>query len=178
MMALNKLEEYLDKLENTTVSNNDIYDYESFGYQDEYLFNIHLDFLLEFCYNIKIVENKKIRLNQKKFRKELFRKYNSKCIISDNDCIDEIKAAHIIPVADDESYDIDNGLLLTSTLHDTYDKYLWSINPETLQIEINETKNVGQIKNYNRKKINLELNDDLKNNLLYHYNNFKRTIIF
>lgn len=171
-MALYKLEKYLDKLDNTTVSKSQIPDYKTFGYSEEYTFNIHLNFLLELCYNIKFVENKKIRLKQKKFRELLFIKYNSTCIISGNDCVDELKAAHIIPVADEESYDVDNGLLLTSTLHDTYDKFLWSINPETLCIEINNDRNVGQIKNYVNKKIDLEINNDLKNNLLYHYQLF------
>lgn len=175
-MTINKLEEYLDKIDNTIVLKKDIYNYKNFNYNDEYTFNLHLNFLLETCYNIKIIKNKKIRLQQKKFRELLIEKYNLKCIISDNDCIDELKVAHIVPIADEESYDIDNGLLLTSTLYDTYDKFLWSINPDTLQIEINNKKNVGQIKNYNNKKINLQINDDLKNNLSYHYQLFLKQI--
>jgi hypothetical protein len=87
-----------------------------------------------------------------------------------------LKACHIIPVSDKESYDIDNGLLLTSTFHDTMDKYLWAIDPNTLKIEIHPTKNVGQIKNYNGKKLNLVLNLDMKTNLEIHWNKFKNNI--
>jgi len=173
-MALNKLEDYLDKVNNTEISKYELYDYTQYGYtdEDEHEFNNQLDFLLDTCYNIRLKEDKKIRLGQKQFRKEMFKKFNSKCIISDNDCKDELKACHIIPVSDEESYDIDNGLLLTSTFHDTMDKYLWVINPETLKVEIHPTKNVGQIKNYNGKKINIILNPDMKTNLKIHYKKF------
>lgn len=167
-----KLEEFLDSIDNKTIDKEILYNYELFDYEDELIFNNHLKFLLENCYNIRINENKKLRLNQKEFRQKLLEKFNYKCIISENNCIHELKAAHIIPVSIDESYDIDNGLLLTSTLHDTMDKFLWSINPHTLKIEIKENNNVGQIKNYVGKTINLQMNDDLYNNLLIHYHKF------
>lgn len=171
-MSINKLENFLDNLDNQEIAKTLLENYEQFDYDNEYLFNLHLQFLLENCYNIKLIENKRKRLNQKEFRKLLFKKFNGQCIVSHNDCEHELKAAHIVPIADGESYDIDNGLLLTSTLHDTMDKFLWAINPETLQIEIKENKNVGQIKNYNGQKIKLKLNQDLKNNLMVHYNKF------
>ena len=140
--------------------------------ETEHEFINHVNFLLDTCYNIRLKEDSKIRLGQKQFRKEILKKFNNKCIISDNDCIDEIKACHIVPVYDNESYDIDNGLLSTSTFHDTMDKYLWSINPETLEIKIHPIKNVGQIKNYNGKKINITINPYIKSNLESHWNKF------
>lgn len=174
-MSLILLENYLDLINNTEINELNL-DYEKFNYEDEYLFNIHLYFLLNNCYNIIITNKKRKRLNQKEFRKQLMQKFNNKCIISQNDCEYELKAAHIIPVADEESYDINNGLLLTSTLHDTYDKYLWSINPNTLNIEINKNQNVGQIKYYITNKINIIMNDELKKNLKYHYDKFIQII--
>jgi predicted restriction endonuclease len=173
-MSINKLEKFLDKVDNTEILKLELYDYTKFGYTEEteLEFMNHVSFLLDTCYNIRLRDNAKIRIGQKKFREEMFKKFNSKCIISGNDCEDELKACHIIPVADNESYDIDNGLLLTSTFHDTMDKYLWSINPETLKVQIHPTKNVGQIKKYNGKKINIKLNKDLESNLKIHWTNF------
>jgi hypothetical protein len=174
-MNLIKLENFLDKFDNNEIYNEDLY-YEKFGYDNNGVFENHINFLLENCYNIKVKTDKKMRLNQKNFRKLLLEKYNGKCIVSDNDCIHELKAAHIVPIADEESYDIDNGLLLTSTLHDTMDKLLWAINPQTLIIEVNKNHNVGQIKNYIGNKVNIVLNEYIKNNLQIQYDKFIKNL--
>jgi len=171
---MNKLEHYLDKYDNKEIVKDELYDYTKFNYIDEILFNNHLNFLLENIYNIKIIENDKsrVRLSQKEFRKELLKKFNNKCIITNEDCIDELEACHLIPINEKESYNINNGIILTSNLHKTFDKYLWSINPNTLKIEINNNKNVGNIKKYIGNKVNIKLNDELFSNLNYHYTNF------
>ena len=62
--------------------------------------------------------------------------------------------------------------LIEKNKHSTFDKYLWSINPNTLKIEINNNKNVGFIKKYVDNKVNIKLNDELFNNLNNHYTNF------
>ena len=175
---MNKLELYLDKNDNKEIIKDEIYDYKKFNYNDEIIFNNHLNFLLENIYNIKIIENDKsrVRLSQKEFRKELLKKFN-KCIITNEDCIEELEACHLIPINEKESYNINNGIILTSNLHKTFDKYLWSINPNTLKIEINNNKNVGYIKKYVGNKVNIKLNDELFNNLNYHYSNFINKLI-
>jgi predicted restriction endonuclease len=177
-MPINKLEEFLDNINNTEILKSELYDYKKFDYtdEDELEFINYVDFLLDTCYNIRLKEDHKIRLGQKQFRQEILKKFNYKCIISDNDCEDELKACHIVPVCDEESYDIDNGLLLTSTFHDTMDKYLWAIDPESLEIKIHPTKNVGQIKNYNGKKVNIILNSDIKSNLEINWTKFINNI--
>ena len=86
--------------------------------------------------------------------------------------MDELTAAHIIPIKENENYDIDNGLLLTENLHKTFDKYRWSINPDTLLIEINKNIDVGSIKKYQNYKVPLQINTELYSNLLLHYNIF------
>ena len=151
---MNKLEQYLDN--NNILYTSDINDYEKFGYDNYPLFKLHLNFLLENCYDIEIKENKHHRLNQQQFRHELLKKYNSKCIITNEDCIDELEACHIIPVSDNESYELNNGLLLRSNIHKTFDKFLWSINPDTLIIEGKNDIKLGNIKKYIGKKINLD----------------------
>lgn len=169
---MNKLEQYLDNYENKELTNY-IYDmYEFFSYKDKNLYLYHLNFLLENIYSIKIIENKRKRLNQNEFRKEIIKKFNNTCIITGITCIDELTAAHIIPITEDENYDIDNGLLLVENLHKTFDKYFWSINPDSLLIEINHNINVGSIIKYNNLKINLQINDSLYYNLKIHHDIF------
>jgi len=61
---MNKLEIYLDKYNNQKINKDEFYDYKKFDYIDESIFNYHLTFLLENCYNIKIIDNSRYRLNQ------------------------------------------------------------------------------------------------------------------
>lgn len=171
---MNKLEQFLDSKDNTEINSDIFSSCEKFGYTDDVLFRFHLTWLLENCYTIKLIDNQRVRMGQKKFRTELFKKFNGTCIISGNDCADELVAAHIVPVADAESYDIDNGLLLTATLHNTMDKLLWAINPKTLSIEIAKGKNIGQISQYAGKKVNLQLNAELEANLMSHWEKFNK----
>lgn len=77
-------------------------------------------------------------LIQTTFRKELLKKFNNKCVVSEINCVDELEAAHLVPFCEDNKLDINNGLILTRNLHATFDKYHWSINPNTLLIEIKE----------------------------------------
>ncbi len=74
---------------------------------------------------------------QNLYRNEIIKRFNN-CILS-NMHYDVCEAAHIIPFSDapnEDCYNIDNGLLLNSILHKLFDKYDWSINPETYCIEI------------------------------------------
>lgn len=194
------LENYLDNiLEKDKIINYHIFnEYNKFDYDNKDLFEIDLKFLLDNIYSeIKIVEPKVKRLNQQEFRDELINKYQ-KCLITDNDCLNELEACHIIELKDTytdteitnntntdteitnntntDINNINNGLLLCSNLHKTFDKYLWTINPDTLEIEIaNYDQNiVGSI--YKRfiknPKVLLELNKELYNNLKHRYNKF------
>ena len=97
---------------------------------------IRLYFLIKYKIDISNPEyqfNKK-RIGQQEFKQELINRYGKKCILSGADTFD---ACHIIPFSDSENMDPDNGLLLNPTHHRMFDNYEWSINPNTLQIEIN-----------------------------------------
>ena len=155
---MNKLEQYLDLFDNKELPNDIYKKYNEFLYNDEELYLHHLKFLLDNIYSIKITESKRKRLNQNEFRNEILKKFNYTCIISNISCVDELTAAHIIPIKENENYDIDNGLLLTENLHKTFDKYRWSINPDTLLIEINKNIDVGSIKKYENYKVPLQIN--------------------
>jgi hypothetical protein len=168
---MNELEEYL--LTNNTVNENN---YKQFNYDSYEEFKIDLDFLLSNIYSdIHIInfQTREQRLDQDSFRKELIKKYN-RCIISNSIDI-ECEACHIIPYSICKNFDVDNGLLLSSDLHKTFDKYCWSINPKTLKVEINKNiKDCGKIKNYEDTTVNIKLNNRLYNNLLYHYDIFSK----
>lgn len=175
---MNKLDNYIINL-NTFKKNNYIIKsdllerYNEFDYEDEDDMELDLDLLLNVKYkNIQVSECKKERIEQQKFRKELLKVYPN-CIVTMNNCNTELDAAHIKPHSEGGMYQINNGLILSTNLHRTFDKYLWSINPDTLQIECKENRNTGSIKMYENNKINLKLTKKLKENLQYHYDNFK-----
>ena len=147
---MTKLEEYLDKITNTELEDCIFSRYKDFDYDDEDIFQIDLEFLLNNIYDIKIVESKQKRLGQQEFRQKVLELYDSKCIISKNDCITELEACHIIPISTEEDYSLNNSLLLEHNIHSTFDKYLWSINPDTFIIEVKD--NCGSIKKYEGKK--------------------------
>ena len=175
---MNKLDYSLSIIDNNSqeiIIKDFLSNFEKYNYDDESEMELDLNILLQVKYkNIKKVEERTEldRKYQKRFKKDLLERYNNKCVISDNDCKDELEAAHIIPVSEHGSYNIDNGLLLSSNLHKTFDKYYWSINPNTLLIEIKDNTNVGSIKKYYNKKLNIEINHSILKNLSYHYDKF------
>ena len=174
------LEDYLDnyEMDQSLILSSSIYSmYKKFNYDDEDNYILDLEFMLNNIYNIKIVdmmELRKKRMGQKEFRQKLLEQYNNKCIVTGNCCTDELQACHIIPVAQDSSnYTLENGLLLARTIHITFDKYIWSINPDTFAIEsLDEPiEIIGTIKKY--VGIVLPLYDDMREYLRYHYNIYK-----
>lgn len=171
------IEQYFDNLNNNKLPNNILSSYKYFGYEYQEIFNIDLKLLLDEVYkNISLVNDKKIRLEQSEFRNNLLKLYNNKCIITDNDNDDEIEACHIIPVAEDGDYSNDNGLILTRNLHATFDKFKWSINPDTMKIEINPNVKSGSIKEYVNNEIKIKLNPFLYTNLKWHYDKFSELL--
>ena len=92
------LENYLDKYEkDQSLLSASIYSmYKDFEYEDEDKFIIDLDFMLENIYNIKIKNDKteirRKRMGQGEFRVKILEHYNNTCIVTGNDCIDELEA--------------------------------------------------------------------------------------
>ena len=170
-----ELEKYLDQQINKTINIKIYNNYNLFGYDNIINFSNDLNFLLLTIYNdYNIIQEKNQRLDQDIFRDILINKYKT-CIVTKT-ISDECDACHLIPLNKYKNYDIDNGILLASNLHKTFDKYYWSINPDTLKIEINNNINCGTINNYIDNKINLDMNIFLYNNLQHHYNIFKNCI--
>ena len=167
------LEDYLDNYEQEQKSISPlIYSmYTKFNYDDEDNYILDLDFMLNNIYNIKFLEKNQLRerrMEQTEFRQTLLKEFNNKCIVTENDCEDELEACHIVPVSTNKNYSIDNGLLLARTIHATFDKFAWSINPDTFTIECIDDKGtiikfIGNV---------LPLNDDMRENLRYHYEKY------
>jgi predicted restriction endonuclease len=113
----------------------------------------------------------KTRDNQTLFRNKLIEKFKNKCIISNSIEI-ECDSAHIIPVQNYGNYEINNGLLLCTNLHRTFDMFLWSINPITFEIQISKKHDSGTIKIYDKNCLINKLDKSYENNLMWHYNRF------
>jgi len=111
---------------------------------------------------------------QNKYREDIIKRFN-RCIVSDMD-VEVCEAAHIIPFSDCYNFDIDNGLLLNKILHTLFDNHRWSINPDTLRIEISSKCNddiYNIIKLYDNKYINvLKPYPNIIKYLTHHYNVF------
>lgn len=172
---MDQLDNYLFNLDKNYIIKSDLLKrYKEFDYENEDDMELDLKLLLSVKYkDIKPSETKEERREQKKFRKNLLELY-PECIITGNDCETELDAAHIIPHSEGGGYNINNGLILNICIHRTFDKYLWSINPDTLIIECKTNFNIGSIGKYKNKKINIKLNEKIKKNLQYHYNIFSK----
>ena len=171
------LEDYLDNYEKEQKSiSKSIYSmYKRFNYEDEDKYILDLDFMLKNIYNIKFLETnelRKKRMEQTEFRQKLLEEFDNKCIVTGDECEDELEACHIVPVSTNKDYSIDNGLVLARNIHATFDKFTWSINPDTFTIEcINiEDKKIGTIKKYIGNV--LPLNDDMRENIRDHYEKY------
>jgi hypothetical protein len=134
--------------------------YEKFGYIHD---------------SIKLFDLKENRLYQNIFRKSLIDRYKT-CVIS-NDGEIVCEACHIIPYVDcnkNEKYDINNGILLTSSLHKLFDTYMFSINPDDKRVHFN--KKILNDNNYcNHTKYSgevVKLNNETCRYLKNHYNKF------
>ena len=74
------------------------------------------------------------RWDQKEFREAVFSTYAGKCCLTGYSESSALEAAHIMPYMGDQSNLIDNGLLLRVDVHRLFDKFLISINPQTLRV--------------------------------------------
>jgi hypothetical protein len=168
------LEDYLDNILQTKnkIDLELLNCWEYFLYPNKEIFIADIELLIQTIYpNLKICQNSQARLSQTEFRNGLVNMYGA-CVITQNESIEELEAAHIIEYKNCGNFDISNGLLLEANLHKTFDKYLWTINPDTLQIESNCENITKSIKNYIGKKVNLPVNPILYYNLKKRYEIF------
>ena len=168
-MSKTKLEEYLNSINDKYVDISLLDNYEEYGYDSYNDFKIVIEFLFQNFYKRCIMEKGKKRLGQEEYRNIIKEKYK-RCIIT-NSIVEECDAAHIVEYHNGGSYDIDNGLLLNSAIHKTFDKNYWTIHPDTMIIIVKENHK-GSIKKYEGTKINITMTSKLHKNLTIRYNLF------
>lgn len=162
------LEEYFDNCENR-IPINFYKRANEFGFSSIELFKCAIEYNM-LLRGINFYKEEKERYYQKKFSKKIFAR-DIKCIVTSKGIASEFEACHIVSVYDGGDYSKSNGILLTRNLHSLYDKYLWSINPDTLCIDTisNDENIVGSIVNYLGKKVNLNPDYFMKINLQSHW---------
>ena len=170
---MEQLEQYIINSNGIIYLNEINYKYFNYDCYDD--LELDLFFLIETLYdNYKVYKDRQERLEQEQFRRDLINTYG-KCVITGTTCKIELEAAHIVNYRDDNHNNtIDNGLLLKSNIHKTFDDNLWTINPITLMIEVKENENVGEIMNYNGQRVNIKINNKILDNLKKRYNDFKK----
>jgi len=131
-----------------------------------------VDFMITFTnINPQQAFELKEKRRDSKFREKVLERFDRKCIITGN-LEEECEVAHILPFSfclDIQKYDVNNGLVLSANLHKLFDKYIFSINPNTFCVEVKKDK-VYSISQYDGKKLDFKVE-----NILYlekHYNKF------
>lgn len=79
--------------------------------------------------------NVRQRPNQRIFKLKVFRRYGPRCPLSGVSVPELLDAAHLVDYAKGGSDDPRNGLPLSATIHRALDAGLFSINPDTLEVE-------------------------------------------
>lgn len=74
------------------------------------------------------------RDGQNDFRKAVGDNFNWCCCVTGESIRVMLEAAHISPHADGEDYNLNNGLLMTASLHRLFDAGLMAINPQTMTV--------------------------------------------
>jgi hypothetical protein len=117
------------------------------------LFDIDIDLDLINNENINIQ-----RIEQEKFRQQVVNRFET-CIISDIHQ-DSCQAAHIYDLKYEPlNYDLNNGILLSATLHLEFDKLKWCIDPKTYIIIISKKYCMQNL------EINKYINNDIYSKL-------------
>ncbi len=171
---MNKLEQYFDQITGTQVNKNILDKYEEYGFESEADYKLIVEFLMETIYNLEwsdTVADIKTRPNQKQFA-QLVGKRDTRCVITGRikgECV----ASHIVEVKNGGDFTVDNGLLLESGLHQTFDKQLWCINPDTLTIEVKPHHDPeATIRKYEGKKIKFIPSGQMIANLKIRYQDY------
>ena len=115
------------------------------------------------------------RRGQGKFRNNILEIYESECVITNCKIPDVLQAAHIFPYNGKETNKPDNGLLLRTDIHDLFDMFLISIEPESLIIKISPKLFNSSYDKYNNKKMKIPSGKILRPSskaLTWHYNKF------
>lgn len=79
------------------------------------------------------------RPEQAKFRKDVFERYNSRCLITGCKVLDALEAAHIQPVSKNGTDDNWNGIPLRADIHRLFDSGAIKIHPKKWLVSIDKS---------------------------------------
>ena len=94
-----------------------------------------------------------IRFGQSDFRETVISTYKSICCITGCTEINSLEAAHIRPYSGQSSNTANNSLLLRADIHKLFDRFLISINPSDLTLQISDNINDDYYRSLNGKKL-------------------------
>lgn len=171
---------YIDEYKNEKdLFKNIVDNYKLFKYEERNECMDDTYIILNDMYNINVeMDYENIgttRHDQQKFRDRLVEKYKC-CVITGYDS-SECQACHIIPYSETKDSSTDNGLLLHDGIHGSFDKYIWSINPNTMIICVKDTGKNLLINKYDGIKLNIEMNGITKLNIKNHFELFSKKLI-
>lgn len=171
------LEKYFEKYKENhkeNISINFSKRFYEFEFENKDLFRAAIEYNM-YINGLSFYKEEKERNYQKTFSDKIFLR-DKKCIVCKKGNNLEFEACHIVPVSEGGDFTESNGILLTRHFHKLYDNYLWSINPDTLIIEVltNDEKIVGSIISYSGKKVNLIPDYFMKINLKSHWDKFQK----
>ena len=84
----------------------------------------------------KVLREIAVRQGQAAFRKQLLSLYRGRCAITKWDTPLTLEAAHVVPVADEGSNEVTNGILLRSDIHTLFDLNCIGIDPENWHVRV------------------------------------------
>ncbi|QOY63692.1 HNH endonuclease [Lysobacter sp. H21R4] len=76
------------------------------------------------------------RPHQPAFREALIRAYGPQCCITGSSVVEALEAAHISAYRGERSNHLQNGLLLRADLHNLFDRFMFSVHPESLLVKL------------------------------------------
>jgi hypothetical protein len=120
------------------------------------------------------IKEEHVKRNQREMRKKVIER-DKKCIVSGNTekCCEIAHIKRFVDSSDNENYDPNNYILLSSELHKLFDDYVWSINPNTSRIIINEENvNKDDVPINKYENIKIKLTEKQLKYMKIHYNNF------
>lgn len=172
---MKEFDEIYEQMKKIKLNNLEQYIIKSPDVSTEMLLFIAYD-LYKYNPSKQLIELKLARQFQQKFRNQLERRYKQ-CIISGDD-LEMCEACHIVPYSESEyeqMYDVNNGLLLTSSLHKLFDKHLLSINENGKVILSKNVLQKQSYKNYHKYNgLQLKLNKETLTNIQLHYKKYQQ----
>jgi HNH endonuclease len=115
------------------------------------------------------------RLGQEDFRRRLLEAYGSRCPVTGCRVPAALQAAHIVPYLGPKSNHVANGLPLRADIHNLFDLFLLSVDPDSMEIRVAPSLSTSEYGGLENKTLTLPVNASLGPSheaLRLHFRNF------